>query len=165
VGQLETVWASELSAADGKAFDGFVALARGGHYSQTRPWATLATASKPFTPFYFLARREGCVLGAALILRTQLRRVLTLPSPRSNAAQPQQSGTPAGSPRGSPRSCPMPRHFTPAHHALLDLRDAAPRETTTQAARICRPAVFRRQLGALPQARPCVPAGTRTLCW
>jgi lipid II:glycine glycyltransferase (peptidoglycan interpeptide bridge formation enzyme) len=79
VGRLDTVWSSELSATDAEAYDSFVAAARGGHYSQTRSWAKVATAAKPFVARYFLARRDGRVVAAALILRTQILRTLTLP--------------------------------------------------------------------------------------
>ena len=71
MGRLDTVWSSELSASDGEAYDSFVAAARGGHYSQTRSWARVATAARPFVARYFLARRDGRVVGAALVLRTQ----------------------------------------------------------------------------------------------
>ncbi|MDE2492621.1 MAG: peptidoglycan bridge formation glycyltransferase FemA/FemB family protein [Alphaproteobacteria bacterium] len=76
---LDTVWSTELSAADGEAYDSFVAIARGGHYSQTRSWAAVATAAKPVVPSYFLACRDGRVVGAALILRARAFRALTLP--------------------------------------------------------------------------------------
>ena len=76
---LDTVWSSELSATDGEAYDGFVATARGSHYSQTRSWAKVATAARPFVARYFLARRNGRVVGAALILRTQPLGVVALP--------------------------------------------------------------------------------------
>ena len=79
MGRLDTVWSSELSTADGEAYDSFVATARGGHYSQARSWAKVATAAKPFVARYFLARRDGRVVGAALILRTQVLRTLALP--------------------------------------------------------------------------------------
>ena len=79
MGRLDTVWSSELSAADAEAYDRFVATARGGHYSQTRSWANVATAAKPVTARYFLARRDGRVVGAALILRTQVLGVVALP--------------------------------------------------------------------------------------
>ena len=79
MGQLATIWSSELSAADGDAYDRFVQTAGGGHYSQTRSWAKIATTARSFTPCYFLARRCGHVVGAALILKAQLFRSLTLP--------------------------------------------------------------------------------------
>ena len=76
---LDTVWSSELSATDGEAYDGFVATARGSHYSQTRSWAKVATAARPFVARYFLVRRNGRVVGAALILRTRAFGALALP--------------------------------------------------------------------------------------
>jgi lipid II:glycine glycyltransferase (peptidoglycan interpeptide bridge formation enzyme) len=79
MGRLDTVWSSELSATDGEAYDSFVAAVRGSHFSQTRSWAKVATAARPFVPSYFLARRDGRVVGAALILRTQVLRTLTPP--------------------------------------------------------------------------------------
>jgi len=79
VGLLDTVWSSELSATDGEAYDRFVATARGGHFSQTRAWAKVATAAKPFDARCFLARRDGRVAGAALILRTQAFGLMALP--------------------------------------------------------------------------------------
>jgi len=79
MGRLDTVWSSELSAADAEAYDSFVATARGGHYSQARSWAKVATAAKPAVARYFLARRDGCVVGAALILRTQALGAVALP--------------------------------------------------------------------------------------
>ncbi len=77
--RLDTIWASTLSATDGEAYDSFVATAGGGHFDQTRPWAKVATAGRPFIPYYFLARRDGRVVGAALILRTQVFGGVTLP--------------------------------------------------------------------------------------
>jgi lipid II:glycine glycyltransferase (peptidoglycan interpeptide bridge formation enzyme) len=79
MGRLDTVWSSELSATDGEAYDRFVATAPGGHYSQTRSWAKVVTAAKPFVARYFLARRDGRVVGAALILRTRALGVAALP--------------------------------------------------------------------------------------
>ena len=79
MGRLDTVWSSELSATDGEAYDRFVTTARGGHYSQTRSWAKVATAAKPCVARFFLARRDGRVVGAALILRTQAFGAVELP--------------------------------------------------------------------------------------
>jgi lipid II:glycine glycyltransferase (peptidoglycan interpeptide bridge formation enzyme) len=64
---------------DGEAYDSFVATTRGSHYSQTRHWAKVATTAKPFAPCYFLARRDGRVVGAALVLRTKVLRALAMP--------------------------------------------------------------------------------------
>lgn len=79
MGRLETVWSPELSAADGEAYDGFVAAARGGHFCQTRSWAKVAMAAGTFAPSFFLARRDKDVVGAAVVLQTRLRGILTLP--------------------------------------------------------------------------------------
>jgi len=80
--RLDAVWSSDLPAEDGQAYDRFVAGAKSGHYSQRRSWARLAAASGTFAPSYFLARREGRVTGAALLLRTR-RSGITLPFAQS----------------------------------------------------------------------------------
>jgi lipid II:glycine glycyltransferase (peptidoglycan interpeptide bridge formation enzyme) len=72
VERLETLWSPALSEIDAEAYDRFVATAAGGHYSQTRAWAKVAAASKPCTPIYFLARRNGRPVGAALVLRARI---------------------------------------------------------------------------------------------
>jgi hypothetical protein len=64
------ILASELTLAETRAYDQFVATAPSGHYSQTRDWARVATAGKPFTPLYFLVRQDEQVVGAALVLRS-----------------------------------------------------------------------------------------------
>ena len=69
---LDSILTSTLSATDTFAYDQFVATVRGSHYSQTRAWAPVATAGKPFVPHFFLARREGSVVGVGLVLRTRL---------------------------------------------------------------------------------------------
>jgi lipid II:glycine glycyltransferase (peptidoglycan interpeptide bridge formation enzyme) len=79
VGRIEAVWSSRLSQADGEAYDAFVASARGGHFSQTRGWAPVATTANPFAARYFLARRDGRVVGAALILQTRPLGSLAIP--------------------------------------------------------------------------------------
>lgn len=73
------IWSSDVLTADGEVYDNFVATARGGHYSQTRAWAEVLVAAKPFAPFYFLARRDGRVIGAGLLLRTQIGGFLNMP--------------------------------------------------------------------------------------
>lgn len=70
--KLEALWSSELSEVDAEAYDRLVATAAGGHYSQTRAWAKVAAASRPCTPVYFLARRNGEPVGAALVLRSHI---------------------------------------------------------------------------------------------
>jgi lipid II:glycine glycyltransferase (peptidoglycan interpeptide bridge formation enzyme) len=69
---LDVVWASSLSAADGEDYDRFVAESAAGHYAQTRAWARVALETRPSVLRYFLARDEGTVIGAALVLRAAL---------------------------------------------------------------------------------------------
>jgi lipid II:glycine glycyltransferase (peptidoglycan interpeptide bridge formation enzyme) len=76
---LVAVLASKLTLADGRAYDQFVATAPAGHYTQTRAWARVATAGRPFKPLYFLAHRGGMVVGAGLVLRTRFG-VVPLPA-------------------------------------------------------------------------------------
>lgn len=76
----ETVCLAKLSGTDADAYDSFIAAARGAHYSQTRDWAKVLVAGKPFKPMFFLARRAGAVVGAGLLLRTRVGGVLTLPA-------------------------------------------------------------------------------------
>lgn len=118
--RLDTVWSSRLSAAEGEAYDRFVAGARGGHYSQARSWAKLATAGKPLAPRYFLARRDGRVVGAALILRVSPLSFVTLPFARS------ERGPVCDDPDEMPEilrvlagQAPPPRHSQPVGHARL----------------------------------------------
>lgn len=66
---IETVFSSHLSQRDGREYDAFISSARSSHYSQSRAWAKVATAGKPFSPLFFLVRNEGRVIGAALVLR------------------------------------------------------------------------------------------------
>jgi hypothetical protein len=70
---------SDAVTAEREAYDNFVATARGGHYSQTRAWAKVLVAAKPFAPSYFLAQRNGRVIGAGLLLRTKIGGFLNLP--------------------------------------------------------------------------------------
>ncbi len=58
-----------LSGRDAEDYDRFVAEARGGHYSQTRAWAEVATAGRPLRARYFLARDGQAVVGAGLVLQ------------------------------------------------------------------------------------------------
>lgn len=71
-GRVTAILSADLSATDGRAYDDFVASAVSSHFSQTRAWAAVAKAGKPFAPLFFLARREGAVIGAGLVLRTCL---------------------------------------------------------------------------------------------
>ncbi len=77
VSPLESIWTSQLSPEDGAAYDAFVVGARGRHFSQTRDWVEVAAATRPCRPVFFLARRDGRVVGAALVLRSRI--VLPLP--------------------------------------------------------------------------------------
>jgi len=61
-----------LSPANGVAYDQFVATAPAGHYTQTRAWASVAAAGRPFQPLFFLAQRGGAVVGAGLVLQSRL---------------------------------------------------------------------------------------------
>jgi len=76
------MWSAAPSAADAEAYDGFVAAARGGHFSQARAWAEVTAAARSWAARWFLARREGRVVGAALVLQPRLFRTLTLPFAR-----------------------------------------------------------------------------------
>ena len=67
-----TVFSKSLCARDSRDYDAFVASAHSSHYSQTRAWAPVTAASKPVTPYYFLQRKNGRVIGAALVLRGRL---------------------------------------------------------------------------------------------
>jgi len=69
---IESVWTPELNPADARAFDDFIGSARGGHFSQTRAWARVEVANRPTDVRFFLARRGGCVVGAALVTRRKL---------------------------------------------------------------------------------------------
>jgi Acetyltransferase (GNAT) domain len=80
VSHLETVWTSDLPVADVQAYDTFVASARGGHFSQMRSWAPIAVGARPRIPRYFMARRDGRVVGAALILQLGVLGVIPLPA-------------------------------------------------------------------------------------
>lgn len=69
---LTSLFSHRLSVDDAADYDAFVASAPSGHYSQTRSWTPVAVASKPVTPYYFLLRKDGHVIGAALVLRARL---------------------------------------------------------------------------------------------
>jgi len=77
VRSLDTVWTRALSAADGCAFDAFVERARGGHFAQTRPWASVARATRPCLVEHFIARRDREIVGTALIVRPRVAGLLT----------------------------------------------------------------------------------------
>lgn len=71
-------WTDALGDDDARAYDQFVDEARSGSYAQSRPWAAVARAGRQVTPRFFIARREGRILGAALVLRAH---VLGVPAP------------------------------------------------------------------------------------
>jgi lipid II:glycine glycyltransferase (peptidoglycan interpeptide bridge formation enzyme) len=66
---LASTFRAELSAEDGDAYDRFVDEARGGSYAQARAWAEVAASYRRIARRFFLARRDGRVVGAALVLR------------------------------------------------------------------------------------------------
>lgn len=67
-GPLETVWCRTLPAADARAYDDFLASARGAHYAQHAAWAKVAVAGRPRTARFFIARSRGRIVGTALVL-------------------------------------------------------------------------------------------------
>lgn len=77
--RLETTYAHALAPRDAEDYDAFVDRARGGAYAQTRAWASTAVAGRRFSPRFWLARRDGQVVGAALLLRARLAGPFGLP--------------------------------------------------------------------------------------
>jgi hypothetical protein len=65
----QVVLASELTGAEARAYDQFVATAPSGHYSQTRAWARVIAAERSVEPLFFLVRYGDEVIGAGLVLR------------------------------------------------------------------------------------------------
>ncbi|AKV01824.1 tRNA-dependent lipid II--amino acid ligase [Labilithrix luteola] len=76
---LDVTFTRTLSPEDAAEYDLFVDRSHGGAYAQARAWATPATAGRPFAPRWFLARRRGRLVGAALVLRPRLLGRLSLP--------------------------------------------------------------------------------------
>jgi GNAT acetyltransferase-like protein len=74
---LDTVWTRTLSAGDGCAFDAFVERAGGGHFAQTRAWASVARAARPCRVEHFIARRDREIVGTALIVRPRVAGLIT----------------------------------------------------------------------------------------
>jgi hypothetical protein len=62
-------WTARLDEEEAKAFDHFVAEARGGHFAQSRAYLPVALASHLARPAYVLVRRAGRLIGAAQVLR------------------------------------------------------------------------------------------------
>jgi lipid II:glycine glycyltransferase (peptidoglycan interpeptide bridge formation enzyme) len=69
---MDTVWTASLTPRDAADYDAFVASAGGGHFSQTRAWAAVAVAGRRRGSAFFLARRAGIVIGAALVQRPRI---------------------------------------------------------------------------------------------
>ncbi|HVZ73814.1 MAG TPA: GNAT family N-acetyltransferase [Polyangia bacterium] len=71
--RLAVTWTAAPSDEDGRAYDAFVARAAGGHYAQSRAWAPLACAGRPYASRFVLVRGEGGrVVGAAHVLRVRV---------------------------------------------------------------------------------------------
>lgn len=68
---METVFTEALSPEDAEIFDAFVLSAPWGHFSQSRRFLPLAIAGRPVRPLFFLARRKGTVVGAAIVLQSK----------------------------------------------------------------------------------------------
>lgn len=67
---LRLQWARTFVGRDADDYDAFVARAASGHYAQTRRWAPVARAGRPYAPSFVLARTaDGDVVGTALVLR------------------------------------------------------------------------------------------------
>ena len=70
---LSLVWTRHLTERDGRDFDAFVERAPVGHFAQTRRWAPVACAGRPFRSSYAVVRDgAGEVVGAAHVLRAQI---------------------------------------------------------------------------------------------
>jgi hypothetical protein len=68
----QVLLASQLTRAEARAYDQFVATAPSGHYSQTRAWARVVAAERSVEPLFFLVRYGDEVIGAGLVLRPVL---------------------------------------------------------------------------------------------
>lgn len=75
---MDIVLTARPGPEDGRAFDAFVARGPMASFAQLRDYGALAAASRPFSPYVFLARDRGEIVGAALVLRS---RVGPLPLP------------------------------------------------------------------------------------
>jgi lipid II:glycine glycyltransferase (peptidoglycan interpeptide bridge formation enzyme) len=76
---LEIQWTARLEGAEAAEYDRLVDEAESGHYAQTRAWSRAAVSGRPFTARYFLARRAGRLVGAALVLRMRAIGPITAP--------------------------------------------------------------------------------------
>lgn len=70
--RYQSVCAAQLSARDAADYSDFMQTASSGHYSQSLAWAAVAVAGRPFTPTFFMLRKDGRVIGAALVLRSAI---------------------------------------------------------------------------------------------
>ena len=66
---MEIVWGSALGDRDARDYAALVEEARGAHYAQTIAWASVAVAGRRRHARFFLARRGGRAIGAAVVLR------------------------------------------------------------------------------------------------
>lgn len=69
--ELSTTFTSRLSEREADDYDRFVSEARGGHYSQARDWARVATAGRSLRPRWFVARERGAgrIVGCGMLLQ------------------------------------------------------------------------------------------------
>jgi len=68
---METLLTEALTPGDAEAFDAFVLSATWGHFSQSSRFLPLSIAGRPVRPLFFLARRGGVVVGAAIVLQSK----------------------------------------------------------------------------------------------
>lgn len=71
---------SPLTQREAEEYDAFVDAARGGAWAQARAWAKVAVAGRRMTSWLFRARREGRLVGAALVLRPRAIGPVALPT-------------------------------------------------------------------------------------
>lgn len=72
---MRIVLEAQLSPHEGARYDAFVEDAVGGHFSQTRAWAAVATAGKSLRADSLLVLSDDEVIGAAQVLRPRLGRL------------------------------------------------------------------------------------------
>jgi lipid II:glycine glycyltransferase (peptidoglycan interpeptide bridge formation enzyme) len=58
-----------LSESSAREYDAFVLGSPAGHVAQTRPWAAIARAGAQVKPYFAVLRRDGKIVGTALVLR------------------------------------------------------------------------------------------------
>ena len=69
---MHVIWRSSLAADDARDYADFVGSAADAHASQQPGWGKVAVAGRRRAAAYFLAREEGRVVGAAIVLRPRL---------------------------------------------------------------------------------------------